>query len=355
MALKNWLSVGRRLLGSAPSYLIFQVTSRCNSRCLTCFNWKQLERPGSSDLSLDEIERVSLRYGPLLQLTLGGGEPFLRDDIADICLLFQKNNGVQHVTIPTNATLPEKIERGVGRMLSENSLNYLRIGLSLDGIGGEHDRLRGVEGNFEKLLETYQRLCSMKKRYRNFGIEISSVLSAYNQDTLCVTIDTVRDLFPEADKHAVVLVRGDARDPATKNVSAETYRRTMDHLKQGAEAPGANIIARGFKAVFDLNTEIIYHQMTTGKFPVPCVAGSRLIVITPEGTVYPCEEISESMGSLRESDYDIQRILASDRAQTIKKHIRRSRCSCTFECAVHASLIFNWTQYPKILYRMCTQ
>jgi MoaA/NifB/PqqE/SkfB family radical SAM enzyme len=336
----------------APSYLIFQVTSRCNSKCLTCFNWERIEDGDREDLSFNEIERISENYGRLLQLTLGGGEPFLREDIAEICRLFNCNNQVQHVTIPTNALLPEEVRKGVETILATCNLNYLRLGLSLDGVGHEHDRLRGVKGNYERLLETYRHLTHIKKRHPHLGIEISSVLSAFNRNTICDTIDTVRQLFPDIDKHAMVVVRGNARDPACKNVDAESYRTTVRRLKHARQLRRPAFIPRVFQTVFDMNTDIIYEQLKTGNLDVACLAGRRLIVITPHGEVYPCEELHQAMGNLRECGYQISAVLKSPKARAIKVFIRERGCACTFECALHASLIFNPRHYPRILRRM---
>src|SRR3990170_2938239 len=56
-----------------PSYVIFHVTSLCNSRCITCFNWKNLNK--KDELKLDEIGKVSEKMEHIGYLTLGGGEP----------------------------------------------------------------------------------------------------------------------------------------------------------------------------------------------------------------------------------------------------------------------------------------
>jgi radical SAM protein with 4Fe4S-binding SPASM domain len=352
MGLRNWASVAKSLAGRAPTYLILQITSKCNSRCLTCFNWKRIGSPEHNDLSLDEIEKISINYGPLLQLTLGGGEPFLREDIADICLLFNKNNSVQHITIATNCIQSDDIKKATEKILSQCNLNYLRIGISLDGIGEEHDRLRGVEGNYEKVLTTYHYLTKIRKKHTNFGIEISSVLSALNKDTIQTTIDMVKHSFPEIDKHAIVLVRGNTQDQSVKNVDLETYQRTIQYLKQSRTPQANNFIARVFRTVFEINTEIIAKQLKTGELDITCVGGQRLIVITPDGQVYPCEALEASMGSLRECDYSIHAILTSEKARKIKKFIKEKGCSCTFECAIHASLIFNWKHYPRVFHRI---
>jgi len=356
MPLSNWFHIANNYLsGRNPAYLIFQITSRCNSRCLTCFNWKGIdEDKGESDLTIDEIGKISARYGPLLQLTIGGGEPFLRDDIDEICRLFSRNNSVQHITIPTNCLLPEKTASKVESILTDCPLNYLRIGLSLDAIGEKHDKIRGVPGNYEKVLETYKMLLPLKRKFSNLGIEVSSVLSSLNSNSMKETIDAVEKNFPEIDKHAVVIARGDARNPDTKDVSAEKYLETINYLygKDKGTDKGGKLIPSFFKSVFKVNTEIVYKNIRGDKWPIPCLAGKKLIIIKSDGDVSPCEILDENFGNLRDAQYRMDRILDTEKARQVLKEIKDTKCSCTFECAVHASLIFNIWNYPRLLGKM---
>ncbi|RMF94478.1 MAG: radical SAM protein [Candidatus Schekmanbacteria bacterium] len=359
MPLFNWFHIGSNYLFSKnPLYLIFQITSRCNSRCLTCFNWKILdEEKGRNDLSLDEIEKISENYGPLLQLTIGGGEPFLRDDIDEICFLFSKNNSVQHITIPTNALLPEKVAEKIESILKKCHLNYLRLGISLDAIGERHDRIRGVVGNYEKAKETYRHLLPLKEKYENFGIEVSSVFSALNKEIMKETIDIVKEEFTEIDKHAVVVVRGDARNPETKEITADEYADVIGYLykREEAEKRKSRFIPDFFKTIFKINTDIVYKNLKGEKWPIRCLAGKRLIIIKSDGEVLPCEILDEVLGNLRDNDYQMDRILNTDKAKRVIKKIKETQCSCTFECAVHASLIFNFNNYPHIFKEMLKQ
>ncbi len=352
--LSNWISVAEKLTGHNPSYLIFQITSRCNSRCLTCFNWQRLDEPEKNDLRLDEIEKVSSGYGPLLQLTLGGGEPFLRDDIVEICRLFNSQNHVQHITIPTNALRPQETRNLTEQILQRCDLNYLRIMLSLDGIGREHDHIRGVPGNYERLRETYAELVDLRKHHSNLGLEIATVLSALNRDSIKGMIDTVARDFPEIDKQAVVLVRGDARLLESKAVTTEDYRSTMEYLRSRNASRRTNVIARLFTAVFNLNTEAVIAHLERGQLPLNCLAGERILVLTPEGTVYPCEMLDRPFGNVRDFNYSMKDILDTPQAKETLAFIRDRCCSCTHECAIHASLLLNWRHYPKILWRTLT-
>lgn len=183
------------------------------------------------------------------------------------------------------------------------------------------------------------------------GIDISSVLSALNKDILHTTIDTVKSQFPEIDKHAVVAVRGDAREKSSKDIDATCYMNTLNYLKQANATKSTNLVARIFKALFNINSEVVYGQLKTGRLSIPCLAGQRLIVLTPDGDVYPCEGLDQSMGNVREYGYQVQKVLASERAQKLIQFIRKRGCSCSWECAAHASLVFNIRQYPRILYR----
>ena len=65
------------------SYLILYVTNRCNFKCNFCFYHAEVEKGRKpNELSTAEIQRFSETLGPIIQLSLTGGEPFLRDDLA---------------------------------------------------------------------------------------------------------------------------------------------------------------------------------------------------------------------------------------------------------------------------------
>ena len=52
------------------------INSICNMKCEHCFYWQNLNR--RDDLTFDEIVRLSEDLGPVENLNLSGGEPFLR-------------------------------------------------------------------------------------------------------------------------------------------------------------------------------------------------------------------------------------------------------------------------------------
>src|SRR5215510_880983 len=98
------------------SSLFLFVTSRCNSLCRTCFYFDKLN--SRDDLTFEEIERVAETAPPFRKLWLSGGEPFLREELAEIVALFALRNQVRNVNLPTNGLLPEKLFPAMDRILA---------------------------------------------------------------------------------------------------------------------------------------------------------------------------------------------------------------------------------------------
>ena len=76
-----------------PKVLTFFITKRCNARCKHCFYWKELNNLKKEEMTLSQIKTFvkSLKH-PLASVLLTGGEPFLREDLLQICQIFEKYN-----------------------------------------------------------------------------------------------------------------------------------------------------------------------------------------------------------------------------------------------------------------------
>ncbi|GFP36248.1 hypothetical protein HKBW3S43_02036, partial [Candidatus Hakubella thermalkaliphila] len=81
---------------------------------------------------------------------------------------------------------------------------------------------------------------------------------------------------------------------------------------------------------------------------VPCYAGRMKIVLTGNGDVYPCGTLTESLGNVKDYDYDIKEILLSDNAKKILASIQDKKCFCTHECYFMTNILFNPKLYPAL-------
>lgn len=350
----KYYSFLRSYLFSRCTYLIFFVTSECNGRCKTCFYWEDIEKAkGKKILTLEEIELIAKNFKHLAYLSITGGEPILRDGLDEIIYYFYKNSGVRIVNFTTNGLLPERTEETVRAILSKCPDLNLKVNLSLDHVGDKNDEIRGVRGAFEKALETFSYLKRLKDDHRNLYLAITTVLSSYNKDTVFEMIDYVRnDIAPDA--HSIALIRGNPRESEAGDVTASEYKRVIDYL---SDTPGSK---KGFmQKALELMMRVNFETFDRKKMILPCVAGRKILTLTEEGLVIPCEMIGGIfpgrdfvMGDLRENDYDINKVLDLRKARETIDFIRRSRCRCTFECATLWNIVFNLRMYPRILMSM---
>ena len=127
--------------------VVWNMTKRCNLRCIHCYALAEGEDYRGSELSTEEGKRLidDLAQFGVPVILFSGGEPLLREDLPEL-IDYAVKKGLRAV-ISTNGTLitEEKAQR-----FAQSSLSY--IGISLDGIGHVNDLFRGSIGAFEKAL-----------------------------------------------------------------------------------------------------------------------------------------------------------------------------------------------------------
>ncbi len=304
--------------------LFFQITNKCNARCLMCFNWQKINKL-KDELSLDEIERIAKTIGHIPNLTLGGGEPFLRDDLVEICQIFSKNNQVRKIIIPTNSLSTERIIDSAERILKLCPVK-LKIVLSLDGIGKIHDQIRGVEGNFNKVLETYQKLNQISKENRRLQISVNTTISDRNENHVAEIIKFVDKHF-NVSFHTLEIIRGCYNQKNIQAPSLDKYRQIISQILK-SKITNKN---KYHQAIYSYYHKIALKILKEKKQIIPCRSSSYLPVIDALGDVYHCE-ILPVIGNLRESDYNFMKIWNSESAKRQKKDISDKKCYCTHYC-----------------------
>ena len=329
-----------------PNYVIFHVTSICNSKCITCFNWKNLNK--KDELTLSEIEKVSGHMQHIEYLTLGGGEPFLRKDLPDICRIFYTNNGVGAFSIPTNALSPDGIRKTTEEILKGCPEALVRVSLSIDGIGELHDNIRGVKGNFEKVWETYRNLKELKKEYDNLRILAGTTFCTHNQDKVIDIYNYImREM--EIDQYNINYIRGDARNPILKDVDIGKYKELIEYIEKDVSEEDADLVERLFDLLPVLTRKDVLRTLQSEERVYECHAGKRMIVIDSFGNIFPCEMLDEKLGNLRDYNHDLKKILELDNTKKVLQFIKEKRCNCTWECAIQDSIVYNYKRYPDIL------
>lgn len=338
-----------------PIQLTFFVTRRCNARCPFCFYLQSAEAAEingeAGELSLDEIRKISHSLGPLLWLAFSGGEIFLRKDLAAISRVFYRQNRPAIMLYPTNGLLPELICERMAQILRDCSNSIVVVKLSLDGVNAAHDALRRTPGGFDKVMQTYDRLAGLLNEHPNFELGFNTVFCSENQDRMDEIIDFVQGL-EHVRTHTISLVRGDLADPSYQEVDHAKYQQAIARLAANLRSRAAPIYRfRGgrLKAAQDiLQRRLIHRTLLEQRRLIPCHAGKLNLVLTENGGVYPCEILAQSLGNVREYDYDLRKILRSEKAGTAVRAIQEQRCYCTHECYMMTNILFNPAMYPAL-------
>lgn len=339
-------------------YLIFFVTSRCNARCRMCFNYRELEeRKGRGDLDIEEIRKTASAMPAIFQLTISGGEPFMRDDLAEIVACFAGGEKVRQLTLSTNGLEPDKIETILSEILRRHPGLAVNLYVSLDAIGSKHDSIRGVDGAYDRAAETLRKIIKLKDSYHNLRPGVTSVMSSFNLDDIFPLLEYLEKSLA-SERIEVMLARGCTREPSAIDVPIEIFEKAHERLARRGRANAGSLYERFLCEMSIRKREVQIETVKREKMIVPCVAGRKMAVIEADGTVRPCEilhtlypEKDFTLGSLRERDYGLCGILESEKARDVADFIRRTRCRCTFECAIIASLAFQPRQWLLPGYR----
>jgi len=340
------------LLRKLPFYVIFYPTSRCNANCPHCFNYaRQGKGDIKKELSLDEVDKISRKFGHIKVLTITGGEPFLRDDLFEIVSTFHRNNGLQYVSFHTNGFLVDKVTDVVSRVLSKFSDLRVIVCISIDGVGEIHDHFRGIEKSFKKALETIAKLKKLKSKYSNLHLVSSTIFSKTTRTSFPDTIRFIQDNIGGV-KPSLSFIRGSVKEESEKAVDCSKYEDFYRNFRPNIDKrinPFSPIAVKD--AIEMAVNKIVIKNYKSCKQTVACQSGRKLVVIYENGDVYPCETLSEEFGNLRDAEYDIKKLLFSDKAKQILRKINKDKlCYCTWENVIPINLLFDPLHYPRIFY-----
>jgi MoaA/NifB/PqqE/SkfB family radical SAM enzyme len=325
----------------SPPFLILFINSLCNMKCEHCFYWQQLNQP--NDLSLEEIVSLSEELGPIENLNLSGGEPFLRKEFATICRQFIRRNGVKEIYVPTNGYFTDRTVAALRGVLEESTLKVFAVELSLDGMPEFHDEFRKTKNSFRKAIDTYDALVDLQQEDPRLQIHAISTATESNMAEIRRLTTFLYDRCPKMTHHNLAIIRGDRKNPTLKGPVLQDYRDLYDYVRRlwrpREEGRYGSIVEPMLQWV-KLKAAEREQQY------VPCRAGVLSAVVHANGDVGVCEQ-RPPLGNLREQSF--MQIWRSHMARQIRKSIRDRECYCTNEIFMWPSIIFQPAQLAKAL------
>jgi radical SAM protein with 4Fe4S-binding SPASM domain len=201
------------------------VTGRCNMNCRHCY----MESPSGrfGELPWRDVERMVEQFhrANVLQVSLTGGEPFMRQDLLDLLdLLAQKRIWVSNIY-------------SNGLLITEEHLKAIRgMGLtpsfqiSFDGVAA-HDQMRGTLDAEARVIESIRWI-----RAAGFPVAVATCIDRINACHLPATLDLMKDLAIQNWRIASPQESGNWRGSGTALTLEEEAEACAPVMKRWLEA-----------------------------------------------------------------------------------------------------------------------
>jgi mycofactocin biosynthetic radical S-adenosylmethionine protein MftC len=267
---------------SAPVNLTWEITHRCNLRCIHCLSASSAASPG--ELSFNECRAVVDQVAALgvFEINFGGGEPLLKDHFLPLLRYIHEKDIV--TCISTNGTVltDEAVDCFTGSPL-------VNVQVSLDGADAAvNDRIRGA-GTFGRIIGGIERLAG-----KDIPLSINTVVTSLN--------------FEQLDRLKELAAFYGARLRVSRFRPSGRARQSWEELKL---APAQ---LRGLSAWLTADPAILtgdsFFSVTAGgrrRMGLDmCGACKMTGCIDPVGGVYPCAFMQEKAfcgGSLKTASF----------------------------------------------------
>ncbi len=295
-----------------PFSIHFELTNRCNLRCVHCL----LEKEGDNELSTAEVFRIlgELAQVGVFSLSLSGGELLVRDDISEIFDFLLTHRFL--LTIYTNATLLS--EQTIAQIAN---LRPQGVEVSVYGAGADvHEQITGISGSFHRTIDNIGRLkaAGVEVVFKGFLLKDN-----FHQRREMITLAEGLGIKHAFDFNLIPMVTGNTANLAVGITNDQVKTIYREVAEEG-------LVLRN-------NAKIVARD---GQLPqggrVICNAGLVNGCVGPRGEVFPCPVLRLPMGSLREQRFaDIWATKAIDsiRFMTLKDLKACNSCSILPYCS----------------------
>ena len=267
---------------SAPVNITWEITHKCNLKCVHCLSSSSVESPG--ELDFEECRAIVDQLAALkvFEINFGGGEPLLKDYFLPL-LRYIHTKGIV-TCISTNGTVltDEAIE-----LFTDNPL--VNVQVSLDGATPEvNDRIRG-EGTYHRIIKGIERLAG-----RNFPLSINTVVTSLN----FMQLSQLKEI---ALSHGASLRVSRFRPSGRARESWEMLKLNAEQLRKLSDWLGDDPSILTGDSFFSISQD---GRRNLGLDM--CGACKMTCCINPCGSVYPCAFMQESEfcgGNLRTTSF----------------------------------------------------
>jgi MoaA/NifB/PqqE/SkfB family radical SAM enzyme len=290
--------------------LAIMPTYRCNARCQMCHIWQYPSR-SADEITLEHIDKLPEGFA---RINIGGGEPTLRNDIAEIVDILSKKT--KHLEISTNGYFTERLVP-IGKKHPD-----IRIRISLEGLPKKNDEIRGLVNGFDHSTRSMLRLKESGVKDLGFAITISH----RNADELVDLYHLCAYMGVEFSQCVV----HDAWQFRVPNNAIENKEEVTNQIKRFIRVLLSSKRRDYFLKVKDwyrayLNRGFL-NFIREDKRLLPCGAGTDIVFIDPYGEIYPCNALKQPMGNIKQMIFE--EIWNGSQAQQVRETVSKCPENC---------------------------
>ncbi|GBE01569.1 antilisterial bacteriocin subtilosin biosynthesis protein AlbA [bacterium BMS3Abin08] len=287
-----------------PKWIAWEITRRCNLRCVHCRSASEAVVKGHPDFPTEDAYRVIDDIASYAKpvVVLSGGEPLMRKDVFDIAG-YGTDKGLR-MCMATNGLLvdDERCER-----IKESGIKI--VSLSLDGSTADvHDDFRKQRGAFEGTIRA-------AGLFRKHGIEfiINSSFTKRNQEEIPRVYRLAKELGATAWYMFMIVPTGRGEEIMNELISKEDYEEILEWHYQMEKLEKEMLVRptcapHYYRIVLQQSRhEGEAFERRSLKFSTGgakgCIAGQLICLIDVDGDVLPCSYFPKSAGNVFEQPF----------------------------------------------------
>lgn len=316
------------------------LTYQCNSRCKTCRIYDHSKVVLLTSL---EWKQVFSKMGNIYWATFTGGEPFLRKEISEIYWYLTQICKPAIVNIPTNGLLTNRIVFAVWEMSKMSPQTKLIINVSLDHYEPDkNDEIRGVKGYYYNAVNTLNALQNIEAD--NLTVGIHTVISKYNVNEIGEISERLSRMLKDKT-HYITEIAETRVELGTMEL--DITPSALEYQKAVSKLPYKKSLIQSLRSEYYSRVSSL---LNGSNGYIPCYAGYISCQITPDGEIWFCCVQADSIGNLRDCDYDINRLWNSDKAKRLRE--QHKNCVCPLANVSYTNMLFHLPTMTKVIKRL---
>src|SRR5829696_7084746 len=196
--IQRFLDEGTGRADRLPMGAVYEATMRCNLHCEFCYVGDLLNIEGEwrQELTIEGLAKAFPDQSGF-QISLTGGEIFMRKDIMSVLDLFREK-GYACGYLTTNGTIiTEERADALAELASKGFLKHISV--SVDGPKDLHDAARGLKGTFERTTQGLQRLqAAARRKGAPLRVSINTTVAHESLEALDRMVDVAGELGVDA-------------------------------------------------------------------------------------------------------------------------------------------------------------